>query len=73
MLTSTEIALGYATNYHLSAAFVYNQANYYQKDQSDLQTQVANYYADEGGVSQRLRDLLIATFPVVLQGPYDVN
>jgi hypothetical protein len=73
MLTSTEIALGYATNYHLSAAFVYNQANYYQKDQSDLQTQVANYYADEGGVSQRLRDLLIATFPVVLQGPYDVK
>lgn len=55
------------------AAFIYNLPHYYESDLSNIQTQVANYYADSGGISERLQFLLTSTFPRILGGPYKVK
>jgi hypothetical protein len=73
MLTSPEISSGSLNNHSVLTGLIYNQAHYYQQDQSDLQAQVANYYADAGGVSRRLKDFLKATFPVLRKGNYDIT
>ncbi|MEO0555182.1 MAG: hypothetical protein AAF149_18380 [Bacteroidota bacterium] len=73
ILTESDIASGQVITSGLSAAFIYNLSHYYQQDLSNLQNQVANYYADSGNVSQRLQFLLTSPFPRILGGPYDVK
>ncbi len=57
----------------IQAAFIYNLSHYYQKDMSNLQNQVATYYADSGNVSERIQNLLTSSFPRILGGPYKVK
>ncbi len=72
-LGETDIQSGQYITPSLSAAFIYNLSNYYQRDMSQIQNKVANYYADSGGVNTRLQLLLTTPFPVIIKGRYEVK
>ncbi len=71
-LTESDIAIGRTiTASNLSAAFVYNLSNYYERDLSNLQSDVANYYAESGTSNERIQLLLTSPFPRILGGSYE--
>lgn len=71
-LTESDIASGRTiTPPNLSAAIIYNLSNYYQRDLSNLQSDVANYYAESGNTNERIQLLLTSPFPRISGGSYE--
>ncbi|MEL6533868.1 MAG: hypothetical protein AAFQ98_00585 [Bacteroidota bacterium] len=69
-IEESDVSAGQVRQFNNTAAFIYNQAHYYEKDWIDLSNQVANAYADTGVLAPRYAGLLTTPFPRVVGGPY---
>jgi hypothetical protein len=63
-------SFGFSTN---EGAFIYNAVHYLEYDFRDIQSRLVNRYISTGVASDRVKNLLLAPFPIVADGNYAVK